>query len=39
MKDNKRIGFEVLENADEKKIKEMGADTPILTQNEKECAG
>ena len=36
MNENRKIGFEVLENADEKKIKEMGADTPILTQNAKD---
>lgn len=36
MNDNKRIGFDVLENTDENKIKEMGADSPILTEKTKE---
>ncbi|WP_295069223.1 hypothetical protein [Ruminococcus sp.] len=36
MNENRKIGFEVLENADENKIKEMGADTPILTPNAKD---
>ena len=36
MNENRKIGFEVLENADETRIKEMGADTPILTQNAKD---
>jgi hypothetical protein len=36
MNDKRKIGFDVLENADEKKIKEMGADFPILTQNAKD---
>ena len=36
MSNNRKIGFEVLENANENKIKEMGADSPILTQNAKD---
>lgn len=33
MNDNKRIGFDVLENADNNKINEMGADSPIISKS------
>ncbi|WP_297958419.1 hypothetical protein [uncultured Ruminococcus sp.] len=36
MKDNKRIGFEVLENTDTEKIAEMGADSPIISKGARE---
>ena len=36
MKDNKRIGFEVLENTDTDKITEMGADSPIISKSARE---